>query len=267
MDQSEARLRIPAGLVRRQKRLFRALDVALPKSNAAKLGQGPAELPSQVGSELVACLENLGLRLGAATAQAEDLGAMHAASPVETAHRLPVPPSLHLFRPLLGEVVLPEGLKRADHFAIDNPGPEGTDLTRDRRDRGFVEQRDASRDVPFEDKAARLRHAADRGGCRIAPGTQVDRPPRPVSRRGEVPRQQPFVIAHDGDPCVDGCLLRMPLEKSFGAREPSPDRGEERVSKSRCMATRTAAPAAATGSPASALVRWIRSHVSMVTSK
>jgi hypothetical protein len=58
---------------------------------------------------------------------------------METPHWVSVPPALHRLCPLLGEVVLPERMKRTDHLAVHQSGPEGIELAGDRRGRRFVE--------------------------------------------------------------------------------------------------------------------------------
>ena len=110
MDQRKTRLRVPSGTISGQECLLGALDISLPESNAAKLGQRPPELPPQVGAKLLACEQGFLLGLRARSTQSENFGAVDATASMEASDRLPVVPAFHGFRPLLGKVVLPQCL-------------------------------------------------------------------------------------------------------------------------------------------------------------
>jgi len=114
----------------RRRRLLGALDISLPESNAAKLGQRPRQLPPQVGAKLLAGEQGflLGFRVG--PSQSENLGAVDAAAAMETSHRLPLVPAFHRFGPLIGEVVLPKGLQGTHEFAVHDACRERIDRSR-----------------------------------------------------------------------------------------------------------------------------------------
>ena len=218
---------IPSRLVSREERILRALDISLSESNAAKLRQRPAELPSQVRTQFLTCHEDLSLCVGAAPTKPEDFRPVDTAASVETPNRLSVPPALHRRRPLLREVVLPERLERAHHLAVHQSGPEGIEFAGDRRRGRFVEQRETSRDVALQDEAACLRDPSDGRGSRVVTGARLDGSPGPVSGVLEIAGEQSFVIAHDGEPRMDRRILMMIFEKSVRPREPCPDGGHE----------------------------------------
>ena len=211
----------------RQERLLRAFEISPPKPDTSQLGQRPPELATQVRPQFVAGEERLRLGLAVRTAQAKDLGAMHAAASVDAADASPKPPTLHRLRPLLREVVLRDGLKRADQLAIDETRHEWVELTGHRGDGGLIEQPEALRDVASEDQAARLRDPAD-GGCRrIVPHPDVDRTPSPLPSFLKIARQQSLVVVHDGEPRVDGCLFVL-LEEALRAFDPTPHGCQQR---------------------------------------
>src|SRR5215212_9688171 len=90
MHQGEAGLWVPPDLVRREERLFRALNVSPAQPDAAQFGQRPPELSSQVGAKLLARQEGFLLCLKERPAQPEDLGAVDAAASVDAPYGLPV---------------------------------------------------------------------------------------------------------------------------------------------------------------------------------
>src|SRR5215210_7926472 len=116
--QRESRLWIPPGLPSCEECLLRAWEVTQLESNAAQFGEGPAELPPQIGSKLRACCQNLLLGLGGGPAQPEDLGTVHAASAMGAADSAYAAPPLHRLGPLLGEIVLTKSLEHAHQLAI-----------------------------------------------------------------------------------------------------------------------------------------------------
>ena len=63
MHQSKSRLRIPPNLVSLEERLVRSLDVTPTKPNSPELGQGPAELSSQIRTQLFTGQQRLLLRI------------------------------------------------------------------------------------------------------------------------------------------------------------------------------------------------------------
>ncbi len=111
---------------------------------------------------------------------------MHAATPVEAANGLSVPPPLHFLRPLLCEMVLPERLERTHDLAVHQSGPERIELTGDRSHRGFVEQREAPRDVALEDQTSCFRDPANGRGSGLAIRARFDGSLSPLSGAGEV---------------------------------------------------------------------------------
>ena len=262
----EARLGIPPGAVSRQQRLLGTGDVALVQSDPAELVQRPPQLATQVGPQLLAGHERLTLGLVARPTQPQDLGAVDPAAPVEAADRVRLAPPLHRLGPLLGHVVLGEALQRAHELAVDDAGRERIELPGHRRHAGFVEQRQTLLDVAVQDEQPGLGNPSDGARRRVQPRTHLDGLPGPSPRAGRVAGQHPLVGADDREPRVRRRLPRP--SRSRSARANQPRTGAMRaVSKSRCMATRTAAPAAATWSPACRHAAWARSHASMVTSR
>lgn len=138
-QQRQAGLWIPASLLCRDERRFRAGEITPPQPDAAQLGQRPAKLAPEVRPQLVTGGERLALRLAAGAAQPENLRAMEATPAMDAAHWLPLPPALHGLRPLLGEVVLRDRLEGADNLAVHDPGRQRIDLAGHGRHRGFVE--------------------------------------------------------------------------------------------------------------------------------
>src|SRR3954466_4123302 len=92
---SESRLWIPPGFASRQECLLCAREVAQLESDAAQLGQGPAEFAPQVGPQLRAGGQNLLLGLRGRAAQPEDLGTVHPASAMRAADCAAAAPPLH----------------------------------------------------------------------------------------------------------------------------------------------------------------------------
>ena len=124
---------IPSGFAGGEEGLFRALEVTQLESDVAQLGEGPAELPPQVGSQFRACRQGFLLGFGGRPAQPKDLGPVHAATAMDAADTASVAPPLHRLGPLLSQVVLTEPLKHAHQLAVQHPGRGGIELTRDGR--------------------------------------------------------------------------------------------------------------------------------------
>src|SRR5690606_15081033 len=93
-----------------------------------------------------------------------------------------------------------------------------------------------------------------------------DRAPSPSAGVGGVAGEDPLVGADDRQPRM-GRRLVLGLEQALRPRRPPRTGAMRAVSKRRCIATRTAAPAAARWSPACMQAAWARSHVSIVTSR
>ena len=116
----QAWLGIPSGVVRGEKRLLRAVDVSFVQPDAAQLAERPSELATQVGPQLFTRLERLDLGFSTRSAQAEDLGTVHATTSVQAADRVGARPALHRVGPFLRQVVLREPLQRAHELAVDD---------------------------------------------------------------------------------------------------------------------------------------------------
>jgi hypothetical protein len=186
MQQGKTRLRIPSRTVSRQKCFLCALEIASAEANAAKLGQRPAELSPEIRAQFLAGEQRLMLGLDARSSQPENFSTVNAAASMEAADWLPVVPAFHRVRPLLGQVVLAEGLQRAHELAVDDPRRQRIDFSRYRRDGCFVHQVETLSDLPLQDQAARFGHASQRGRRRLAPCADVDGSARPVTGRIEV---------------------------------------------------------------------------------
>ena len=144
------------------------------ESDAAQLGQGPAELAPQVGSQLRAGGQGLLLGLGGGPAQPKDLGTVHAASPMGAADSAPAAPPLHRLGPFLGEVQLPESLEHAHELAVEHPGRGGIELTGDGRHPRLVDQVETMTDLARQDHRMRLGHPTDGSGRRVADRPHLD---------------------------------------------------------------------------------------------
>ena len=191
--QGQAGLWVPSGAVSGEQGLLGAVDVAPAQSDPSKFAQRPAQLPPQVGAQLLAGQQGFLLGLAAGPAQPEDLGAVDATAAVEAADGVGLTPSLHGLGPFLGQVVLGESLQGADELAVDDPGRQRIQLAGSRGHPGFVEEGQPLLDLAGEDEAARLCDPADGRGGRVATRTDVDRPPGPLPRAAHVTGQHPLV--------------------------------------------------------------------------
>ena len=196
----ETGLRIPSGLVSREEGFLCAFDVSFQQPDPSELAQRPPELASQVGAQLFARQKSLLLCLVARSPQPEDLGAVDATAPVDASDGTGRAPSLHGFRPFLGEIVLRDPLQGAHELAVDDPRGERIELARDRGDACFVEEHQALLDLARQDEASRLRDASNRGSGRVTLRTDLDRPPGPLAGLLQVADQQSLVAANHGHP-------------------------------------------------------------------
>ena len=137
----------------------------------------------QIGPQLLAGDERLLLGLVTGPAQAEDLGAMHAAAPVETADGIGLAPPFHGLGPLLRLVVLRQPLEGAHEFAVDDPRGERVELASNHGHPRFIQQVQTLLDLTLEDETAGLRYPADGGSSGITARTDVDRLPGSLPTR------------------------------------------------------------------------------------
>src|SRR5262249_22087974 len=158
---------IPSDVVRREQCLFCAVDVAPAQANASELDERPAELTADIRPELVARHRELVLGVFELPAQAEDLTAMDATTPVDAADRIARGPTLHRVRPLFREVVLRESLQRAHELAVHDARREWIELAGGRRDTGLFEKSEPLVDFARDDEPARFGYAPDCGRCGI----------------------------------------------------------------------------------------------------
>src|SRR3954466_5508560 len=119
---------IPAGEMGGDQRLVCAGGITGVETDPPQFVERPPELPSQVGTQLLAGHEDLPLGLDARPAEPENLGAVDSATPMETADGVGLAPPLHRLRPLLRDVVLPQALQSAHEFAVDDAGRQWIEL-------------------------------------------------------------------------------------------------------------------------------------------
>ena len=226
MHQREARLGVPPGAVSGQQRFLGARDVALVQPDPSELVQRPAQLASQVGPQLLARQQRLSLCLVARPAEPEHLGAVHPAAPLQAPDRIRLAPPLHRLGPLLGHVVLGEALQGAHELAEDHPGRERIEVPGDRRDPGFVEQRQSLLHIAVQDEQPGFCHPSDGMRSRIMLRARLDGTLRPLPSAGRVAGQHPLVGADDRNARVRRRLTPA-FEKPVGACQPAPHRRHE----------------------------------------
>jgi hypothetical protein len=206
--------------------LLSAGNVAPVKSDPPQLVQRPPEFASKVWPQLLAGHQGLTLRLGARSAQPQNLRAVDAAATPEAPNGIRFAPPLHRLGPLLGDLVLSYALQGAHEFAVDDPSGEGIELPGQHRHAGLVEQHQTLPDIAVQDEQAGFCHPPDGAGSRVALGTDLDcsAGPRP-SARG-VPCQHSLKGAHDREPRVRR-RRALPIEKLLGSRQPPANRCHE----------------------------------------
>ena len=194
----------------------------------AQLGEGPAELPPQVGSQFRACRQGLLLGFGGRPAQPKDLGPVHAAAAMDAADTASAAPPLHRLGPLLSQVVLTEPLKHAHQLAVQHPGRGGIELTGDGRHRR--PHRSESR--PSTTSPAKITACASATRpIAAAAGLPID--PTTIARLAQV-RAAVQVAPHQAVVALDhrepGMRWRIvvPLEQSLRSFDPAADRGHQR---------------------------------------
>ena len=169
LHQGKTGFGIPAGPMSGQQRFLGADEISLVKSDPSELVQRPAQLAPQVGAQLLARHQRLGLGFVARPAQPEDLGAMHPAAPVQAADGVRLAPPLHRLGPLLGHVVEREALQGAHQLAVHDPGRQSIELPGDRRHPGLVEQRQTLLNIAAQDEQTGFGHASDGARRRVTP--------------------------------------------------------------------------------------------------
>ena len=171
---------------------------------------------------------------------------MDPAPSVEAPDGVRLAPPLHRLGPFLGRVVLCEALQGAHELAVDEACRERVELIRDHRHAHLVEQGETFPYVAAQDEQPGLCDPSDGARRRVAPRTDLDRAPGPLSRAVQVARQHSLV--RRGPPQATRAPTSHPDPPEVARLVPNqPRTGAIRaVSRSRCIATRTAAPAAAT---------------------
>jgi hypothetical protein len=225
--QGETGLGFPAQPMRGQEGLLGAVDVALAQPDQPELAERPSQLPTQVRAQLLAGHQRLSLCLVARAAQSQDLGAVHAAAPMQAPDGVRPAPPFHRLGPFLGDVVLRESLQRTDDLAVHESRRERIEVPGDGCHPRLVEQGQTFLDIAAEDAQPRRRHPSDRARRRIAPGADLDRALGPVASLADVAGQHPFVRADDREPRVRGLLL-LAFEQAFRSAEPAAHRRHQR---------------------------------------
>jgi hypothetical protein len=118
---------------------------------------------------------------------------MNPAAPVDAPDRVRPAPPLHHLSPFLGRVVLCESLQGAHELAVDEARREGIELIRDHRHAHLVEQRETLPHVAVQNQEPGLCDPSEGARRRVAPRTDLDGTPGPVSGAREVARQEPLV--------------------------------------------------------------------------
>ena len=151
------------------------VQIALPQANRAELGQRPPELSPHPRSKVVARAERFGLGGIAGPRNPQDLGAMHAAAPVEAAEGAAGPPPFHRIGPLGRHLVQRQALRRAHELTQHHPGGEVVDLAGEQQRADVFELGETVGEVAGEDRDPGRGSPADHDGRRVPePLAQVD---------------------------------------------------------------------------------------------
>ena len=174
---------------------------------------------------------------------------MNAAAAVEASDGIRLAPPLHRVGPLLRDVVLRESLQGADELAVHEPGRERIEVPGDRRHSHLVKQRQSFLDIAVQDAQPSSRHPSDGARRSVACGAHFDGALGPLRAAGR--RRSASARTLGRRPATRAPASRRRPSSRRSARASQPRTGAiSAVSSSRCIATRTAAPAAATTSPA-----------------
>ena len=217
----EPRLGIPPQLVRFEERALGTGEVSHAQAHDPDLVVRPSALEPDVGTNLLDRLDRLGLRFLEPAADPADLRPVHTAPAMETPHRLATAPPLHRLRPFLGTLVVGQPLRRAHGAAVHDRCGERIELTRDRGDRGLVDECETLVHVSLQDHCPSFDVPAEGAGGRVTDGSpDLTGAPSPCERRIEVADDHRREAAGGGEGAVR-CALGKFLQQLFDAPEPA----------------------------------------------